>query len=95
MEQNFLTCVFVGAGLGVMEKFRGLCSPDITPRDFFIRGYVEDVVYKALVTSLDELKPRIVAAIETVIPQILKNTSREIEYRLDMLRVMKDVRVVV
>jgi hypothetical protein len=41
------------------------------------------------VTSLDELKLRIVAAIETVTPQTLKNTLRVTEYHLDILRVMK------
>jgi hypothetical protein len=41
------------------------------------------------VSSLDELKLRIVAAIETVTPQMLENTLREIEYRSDMLRATK------
>jgi hypothetical protein len=49
-------------------------SPDITPLDFFLWGYVKDIVYKTPVTSLDELKLRIVAAIETVTPQMLENT---------------------
>jgi hypothetical protein len=49
-------------------------------------GYVKDIVYKTPVTSLDELKLRIAAAIETVTPQILENTWREIEYLLDILR---------
>jgi hypothetical protein len=40
-------------------------SPDTTPLDFFLWGYVRDIVYKAPVSSLDELKLRIVAAIET------------------------------
>jgi hypothetical protein len=34
------------------------------------------------VTSLDELKLRIVAVIERVTPQMLENTWREIEYSL-------------
>jgi hypothetical protein len=45
------------------------------------------------VTSLDELKLRIVAEIETVTPQMLENTWREIEYRFDILRVTKGARV--
>jgi hypothetical protein len=44
-------------------------------------------------TSLDELKLRIVAAIETVTPQMLKNSPREIEFRLDILRARKGARV--
>jgi hypothetical protein len=42
--------------------------------------------------SLDELKLRIVAAIETVTPQMLENTWKEIEYRLDILRAKKGAR---
>jgi hypothetical protein len=42
------------------------------------------------VTSLDELKLRIVAAIETVAPKMLENTWREIQYHFDILRAMKD-----
>jgi hypothetical protein len=52
------------------------------PFDFFLWGYVKDIVYKTPVTpvtSLDELTLRIVAAIET-----LENIWRETEYRLDM-----------
>jgi hypothetical protein len=45
------------------------------------------------VTCLDELKLRIVVAIETVTPQMLENTWREIEYRLDILRVTKGMHV--
>jgi hypothetical protein len=49
--------------------------------------------YKIPVTSLDELKLRIVAAIETVTPQMLENTWRETEYRLDILRATKGANV--
>jgi hypothetical protein len=45
------------------------------------------------VTSLDDPKLRIVAAIETVTLQMLENTWREIEYRLDVLRAMKGAHV--
>jgi hypothetical protein len=44
-------------------------SPDITPLDFFLWGYVKDIV-----TSLDELKIRVFSAIEAATPQILENT---------------------
>jgi hypothetical protein len=63
------------------------------PLDFFLWGYVKDIVYKTLVTSLTELKLRIVAAIETVTPQMLENTRREIEYRLDILCAMKGAHI--
>jgi hypothetical protein len=56
-------------------------------------GYVKDIVYKTTVNSFDDPKLRIVAAIETLTPQMLENTWREIEYRLDVLRVMKGAHV--
>jgi hypothetical protein len=64
-------------------------SPDITPLDFFLWGYIQYIVFKTPVTSLDEPKLRIVAVIEKVTPQMLENAWREIEYRLDILRAMK------
>jgi hypothetical protein len=45
-------------------------SLDITPLDFFLWGYVKDIAYKTPVTTLDELKLRIIA----VTPQMLENT---------------------
>jgi hypothetical protein len=53
--------------------------------DFFLWGYIKNIVYKTLVTSLNELKLRIVAAIETVTPKMLENTWKEREYPLDIL----------
>ncbi|GBN07786.1 hypothetical protein AVEN_17138-1 [Araneus ventricosus] len=51
--------------------------------------FVKNIVYKTLVPSLDELKRRIVTAIQNVTPQMLENTWREIEFRLDVLRATK------
>jgi hypothetical protein len=71
-----------------------LRSPDIKPPlDFFMRGYFKDIVYMNPVTSLDELKLRIVAAIKTVTPQMLENIWRETEYRLDILCATKGTHV--
>jgi hypothetical protein len=86
--------IFLGAGLGVMDQFRGLRAHPILRRLISSwGGYVKDTVYKTPVTSLDELKLRIVAAILTVTLQMLENTWREIEYRLDVLRAMKGAHV--
>jgi hypothetical protein len=61
------------------------CPPDIKPLDFFLWGYVKDTFYKTPVTSLDKLKFRIVVAIERVTPQMLENTWKGTEHRLDIL----------
>jgi hypothetical protein len=67
-------------------------SPDITPLGFFQWEYAKYIAYKIPVTSLDELKHRFVAAIETVTPQMLKNSWRETECS-DILCAKKGSRV--
>jgi hypothetical protein len=59
LSENFLKCIFLGAGLGVIDQFRGLPTHPILCRLISSCG-----IYKTPVTSLHELKLRIVAAIE-------------------------------
>ncbi|GBO03802.1 hypothetical protein AVEN_116857-1 [Araneus ventricosus] len=61
-------------------------SPDFTPLDFSFWGYIRNIVYRESITDISHLKRRIIAAIETVTPQTLHNTWREIGYRLDVCR---------
>ena len=57
-------------------------SPDITPRDFFLWGYVKDRVYKTPVNDMDHLKEKIREAVRSVTPVMLRNTYRELHARL-------------
>ena len=61
-------------------------SPDITPLDFFLWGYVKDRVYRTKVRDLQILRARITEAIASVTPEMLANVWREVEYRLDIAR---------
>ena len=61
-------------------------SPDITPLDFFLWGYVKDRVYRMPVRDVETLQSRIIEVLGTVNEEMLENTWREIEYRLDILR---------
>ena len=45
-------------------------SPDLTPCDFFLWGYLKDQVYSTRFQTLDELKVRIREACATVTPEI-------------------------
>ncbi|GBM74021.1 hypothetical protein AVEN_157482-1 [Araneus ventricosus] len=60
-------------------------SPDLTPSDFLMWNYVKDCLYQMLSVNLHELKHRITVVIHSIAPQMLVNTWREIEYRLDIL----------
>ncbi|KAJ4435559.1 hypothetical protein ANN_18175 [Periplaneta americana] len=61
-------------------------SPDLTPPDFFLWGFVKDQVYRTPVLDLADLQERIYAAVNNVTPQMLHNTWVEVEYRLDISR---------
>ncbi|KFM71471.1 hypothetical protein X975_17910, partial [Stegodyphus mimosarum] len=64
-------------------------SPDITPLDFFLWGFVKDNVYRRRVSNMDDLKARMTTEIASVDADMLAGTWREIEYRLNILRATK------
>ena len=68
-------------------------SPDITPLVFFLWGYVKDKVFSTPVPDITNLKARITDAFATITEDMLENTWREIDYRLDVLRATKGAHV--
>ena len=56
------------------------------PFRLFLWGYVKDRVYRTPVRDVETLQSRIIDVLATVNEEMLKNTWREIEYRLDILR---------
>ncbi|PSN43644.1 hypothetical protein C0J52_16671 [Blattella germanica] len=63
-------------------------SPDLTPCDFFLWGFVKDKVYvPPLPQNLEELKNRIHTAIRSVTMDMLIRVWQEFEYRCDIVRV--------
>jgi len=69
-------------------------SSDITPLDFFLWGYVKDKVFSTPVPGITNLKARITDAFGTKKAEdMLENTWREIDYRLDVLRATKRAHV--
>lgn len=61
-------------------------SPDLTPLDFFLWGYVKNLVYQVRINDLAHLKARITDAINSVTPEMLGHVWGELEYRLDVCR---------
>ena len=62
-------------------------SPDLTPLDFFLWGYVKDKVYATPVRDLRDLRERIIEAIESISEDMLQRTWQEIVHRLDIVTV--------
>ena len=68
-------------------------SPDPTPLNFFLWGFVKDNVYRRRVSNIDDLKARITTAIASVDAEVLPASWREINYRLGILRASKGAHV--
>ena len=65
-------------------------SPDATPCDFLLWGYVQDQVHvPPLPASIPELKVRIRTAIETITADMLQTVWNELDYRVDVCRITK------
>jgi hypothetical protein len=58
-------------------------SPDLTPCDFFLWGFVKDSVYvPPLPTSLKELRDQITHALQTITADMLHRVWDEFDYRV-------------
>jgi hypothetical protein len=68
-------------------------SPDITPLDFFLWGYVKDKVYASRVTRVEDLKTRIRDVITTIDGGMLSRTWEQLEFRLDVLRATQSAKI--
>ena len=69
-------------------------SPDLTPCDFFLWGYVKGLVYlPPLPTNVVELKQRISLALDTVTENVLQRVWDELGYRVDACRVARGTRI--
>ena len=62
-------------------------SPDMTPCDFFLQGYVKERVYAPpLPADLVELTNRITAAVNSATESTLRRVWDEFSYRVDVVR---------
>ena len=61
--------------------------------DFILWRYVKDKVFSTPVPDITNLKARVTDAFATITEDMLENTWREIDYRLDVLRATKGAHV--
>lgn len=59
-------------------------SPDLTPLDFFLWGYIKQQVYQTPPTSLIDLQQRVINSCATVTPQMLRNVHGSVLDRIQM-----------
>ena len=69
-------------------------SPDLTPCDFFLWGFVKDSVYvPPLPMSPKELRNPITRALQTITADMLHRVWDEYDYRVDVCRVTQDAHI--
>ncbi|KAJ4449693.1 hypothetical protein ANN_01097 [Periplaneta americana] len=68
-------------------------SPDLTPLDFFLWGYVKDKEYAIPVRDLRDLREHIIEAIESIPEDMLQRAGQEIVHRLDIVTVTAGAQV--
>ena len=65
-------------------------SPDLTPCDFFLWGYIKDHVYvPPMPCDLPQLQQRIAEAVTAIDRQMLQRVWQELDYRIDICRITK------
>ena len=65
-------------------------SPDLTPYDFFLWGFVKDTLFvPQLPANLQDFRNRITAAVALVDRDMLTRAWNEMDYRKDVCRVTK------
>ena len=69
-------------------------SPDLTPCDFFLWGFVKDSFYvPTLPLSLKELRDRIKHALQTITAELLHQVWDEFDYHVDVCPVTQGAHI--
>lgn len=66
-------------------------SPDITPCDFFLWGYLKTLVYRTPVANINELQNRIFQAAAQITPGMVRNSVRSVQRRVEVCLIDKGV----
>jgi hypothetical protein len=65
----------------------------LSPLDFFLWGYIKNIVYAEKIRNIQHLQERITSAIETLKQNMIQKTWQEIEFRLDVSRATNGVHI--
>lgn len=81
--RNYLDQIFANRWIGRRGTIEWPArSPDLTPLDFFLWGYLKSKVYKTKPENIDILKDRIRSECELISPETIQNVRNEFYLRL-------------
>ena len=85
--RNFLNATFNGMWCGRGGPISWpLNSPDHTPMDFFVWGFVKDTVYAQKPRNINDLREKITQAFQQITPLMLQRTWAELNHRYEFCR---------
>lgn len=73
LSQNFPSG-WIGRGAGAMKQWPAR-SPDFNPLDFYLWGFVSNLVYQIQPTSIQDLQLKIEEAIDNITPEMLRRVQ--------------------
>lgn len=79
LDENFGAWIGRGGTLGWPPR-----SPDLTPLDFFLWGFIKNKVYATPPNSLADLKQKIINAFTTVTVDMLENVQQTMMNRIEL-----------
>lgn len=56
-------------------------SPDITPADFWLWGYLQNIIYRERSNNIEELENKTLAAFRTITPVMIRNATNAVRRR--------------
>jgi hypothetical protein len=65
---------FLMPGLEGVDQYPGHLEAQISPLDFFLWGYIKNIVYAEKIRNIQRLQERITSAIETVTRDMIQKT---------------------
>lgn len=68
-------------------------SPDLTPLDFYLWGYVKQKVYMKQHKDLNELRSSITSVIKSIQPEVLKGVFSNISKRMNLVIAQKGAHI--
>ena len=84
IARNWLDEHFPGRWLGRRGPLEWAArSPDLTPCDFYLWGFIKNTIYQTAIINVQDLKDRVTLAINSIAPEVLINVFNCTQKRMD------------
>jgi hypothetical protein len=86
--RQYYDATFLARWIGRRGAIEWPRSPDLTPLDFFLWGYLKSKVYFNRPNNVDELRQRIRAEVEHITPEVLERSVQSVYTHIDQCQMV-------